>query len=256
MSGVNGSLAQPSPGGTTSRWPAKAKCGAPAPRRGEQILDRPVRRLAEGEAVDREAERRQRLFEHVEHGAARGRDARAGDQPGGEVDGVDCGGHRTRLASRHGETPCPSSTSTRSNRSTAPAIRRPTTRRWRSGIIAGSRPPAGLEDFGVSHVVLEPGGISSQRHWHEGEDELVVMLDGRGGAGRGGGRDGAARRRLRGVPQGRRQRPSSRQPLGRALHLRRRRQAGRERLPLSRHRPASRRRQRRLHPQGRRSPYA
>ena len=39
-------------------------------------------------------------------------------------------------------------------------------------------PAAGLEDFGVSHVVLEPGGISSQRHWHEGEDELVVMLEG------------------------------------------------------------------------------
>lgn len=39
-------------------------------------------------------------------------------------------------------------------------------------------PAAGLTDFGVSHVVLEPGGISSQRHWHEGEDELVVMLDG------------------------------------------------------------------------------
>jgi uncharacterized cupin superfamily protein len=37
---------------------------------------------------------------------------------------------------------------------------------------------AGLEDFGASHVTLEPGGISSQRHWHEGEDELVVMLSG------------------------------------------------------------------------------
>lgn len=37
---------------------------------------------------------------------------------------------------------------------------------------------AGLEDFGVAHVVLEPGGISSQRHWHEGEDEFVVMLEG------------------------------------------------------------------------------
>lgn len=37
---------------------------------------------------------------------------------------------------------------------------------------------AGIEDFGVSHVTLEPGGISSQRHWHEGEDELVVMLAG------------------------------------------------------------------------------
>jgi uncharacterized cupin superfamily protein len=39
-------------------------------------------------------------------------------------------------------------------------------------------PAAGIEDFGVSHVVLEPGGISSQRHWHEGEDELVLMLAG------------------------------------------------------------------------------
>ncbi|HEY0445799.1 MAG TPA: cupin domain-containing protein [Allosphingosinicella sp.] len=39
-------------------------------------------------------------------------------------------------------------------------------------------PAAGLADFGVSHVVLKPGGISSQRHWHEGEDELVVMLSG------------------------------------------------------------------------------
>jgi uncharacterized cupin superfamily protein len=37
---------------------------------------------------------------------------------------------------------------------------------------------AGLTDFGVSHVVLEPGGISSQRHWHEGEDEFVVLLEG------------------------------------------------------------------------------
>ena len=39
-------------------------------------------------------------------------------------------------------------------------------------------PSAGLEDFGASHVVLKPGGISSQRHWHELEDELVVMLEG------------------------------------------------------------------------------
>ena len=36
----------------------------------------------------------------------------------------------------------------------------------------------GIEDFGVSHVMLDPGGISSQRHWHESEDEFVVMLDG------------------------------------------------------------------------------
>lgn len=36
----------------------------------------------------------------------------------------------------------------------------------------------GLADFGISHVVLEPGGISSQRHWHEDEDEFVVVLEG------------------------------------------------------------------------------
>jgi uncharacterized cupin superfamily protein len=39
-------------------------------------------------------------------------------------------------------------------------------------------PAAGLTDFGASYVLLEPGGISAQRHWHEGEDELVVMLEG------------------------------------------------------------------------------
>lgn len=39
--------------------------------------------------------------------------------------------------------------------------------------------PAGkLTDFGVSLVVLKPGAWSSQRHWHEGEDELLVMLSG------------------------------------------------------------------------------
>jgi uncharacterized cupin superfamily protein len=36
----------------------------------------------------------------------------------------------------------------------------------------------GLSDFGVSHVRLEPGGTSSQRHWHEEEDEFVVILEG------------------------------------------------------------------------------
>ncbi len=39
-------------------------------------------------------------------------------------------------------------------------------------------PVAGIADFGASHVVLQPGAWSSQRHWHEGEDELVVLLSG------------------------------------------------------------------------------
>ncbi|MES1972435.1 MAG: cupin domain-containing protein [Pseudomonadota bacterium] len=39
-------------------------------------------------------------------------------------------------------------------------------------------PAGGLAQFGVSHVTLKPGAWSSQRHWHEDEDEFVVMLAG------------------------------------------------------------------------------
>ncbi len=39
-------------------------------------------------------------------------------------------------------------------------------------------PASGLGDMGVSHVTLKPGAWSSQRHWHEGEDEFVVVLSG------------------------------------------------------------------------------
>ena len=39
-------------------------------------------------------------------------------------------------------------------------------------------PATGLTDFGVSHMVLKPGAWSSQRHWHNGEDEFLVMLSG------------------------------------------------------------------------------
>ncbi|HEY8593265.1 MAG TPA: cupin domain-containing protein [Sphingomicrobium sp.] len=39
-------------------------------------------------------------------------------------------------------------------------------------------PATGLTDFGVSHVVLKPGAWSSQRHWHDGEDEFLVMIEG------------------------------------------------------------------------------
>jgi uncharacterized cupin superfamily protein len=39
-------------------------------------------------------------------------------------------------------------------------------------------PATGLTEFGVSHVVLKPGAWSSQRHWHDSEDEFLVMLDG------------------------------------------------------------------------------
>ena len=39
-------------------------------------------------------------------------------------------------------------------------------------------PATGLTDFGASHVTLKPGAWSSQRHWHNGEDEFLVMLEG------------------------------------------------------------------------------
>ena len=39
-------------------------------------------------------------------------------------------------------------------------------------------PAFDLSDFGASEVTLAPGAWSSQRHWHEDEDEMVVMLDG------------------------------------------------------------------------------
>jgi len=37
---------------------------------------------------------------------------------------------------------------------------------------------AGLTQFGVNICTLKPGAASSQRHWHENEDELVYVLDG------------------------------------------------------------------------------
>ena len=46
--------------------------------------------------------------------------------------------------------------------------------RWYRRVAPGT----GLSDFGASLVRLEPGAWSSQRHWHEGEDELMVMIAG------------------------------------------------------------------------------
>lgn len=39
-------------------------------------------------------------------------------------------------------------------------------------------PATGLKHLGASHVVLKPGAWSSQRHWHDDEDELLVILSG------------------------------------------------------------------------------
>jgi uncharacterized cupin superfamily protein len=37
---------------------------------------------------------------------------------------------------------------------------------------------AGLTHFGVNICTLKPGAASSQRHWHEKEDELIYVLTG------------------------------------------------------------------------------
>lgn len=37
---------------------------------------------------------------------------------------------------------------------------------------------AGLTDFGVNLVIVPPGIWSSQRHWHEADDEFLWMVEG------------------------------------------------------------------------------
>jgi uncharacterized cupin superfamily protein len=37
---------------------------------------------------------------------------------------------------------------------------------------------AGLTQFGINLLSLPPGAWSSQRHWHEGEDEFVYVVEG------------------------------------------------------------------------------
>ena len=46
-------------------------------------------------------------------------------------------------------------------------------RYWRRLALSG-----GLTLMGASHVVLRPGAWSSHRHWHDDEDELVIILSG------------------------------------------------------------------------------
>jgi uncharacterized cupin superfamily protein len=37
----------------------------------------------------------------------------------------------------------------------------------------------GITQFGLNYVILDPGSMSSSRHWHEAEDEFVYVLSGR-----------------------------------------------------------------------------
>ena len=56
-----------------------------------------------------------------------------------------------------------------------PPFDQPVAGRWQRKVAEAG----GLTELGARHVVLEPGAWSSQRHWHVGEDELLVMLTGR-----------------------------------------------------------------------------
>jgi len=56
-----------------------------------------------------------------------------------------------------------------------PPFNEPVAGRWQRKVAEAG----GLTELGARHVVLKPGAWSSQRHWHEGEDELLVMLSGR-----------------------------------------------------------------------------
>jgi uncharacterized cupin superfamily protein len=56
-----------------------------------------------------------------------------------------------------------------------PPFNEPVAGRWQRKIGEA----AGFTELGARHVVLEPDAWSSQRHWHVGEDELLIMLTGR-----------------------------------------------------------------------------
>ena len=71
----------------------------------------------------------------------------------------------------------------------------------------------GLSQFGVNLLELPPGAWSSQRHWHERQDELVYVLEGEATVVTDEGETTAVGRHGRRLPRGHRQWPSHRQPL-------------------------------------------
>lgn len=61
----------------------------------------------------------------------------------------------------------------------SPAPSRTIRREWYVGHHAAALSrSAGITQFGVNHVTLEPGARSALRHWHEQEDEFVFVLEG------------------------------------------------------------------------------
>jgi uncharacterized cupin superfamily protein len=59
------------------------------------------------------------------------------------------------------------------------AVRDPIKPHWFTGRGEAQLGKAvGLTQFGVNHITLEPGAVTSLRHWHESEDEFVFVLSG------------------------------------------------------------------------------
>lgn len=46
------------------------------------------------------------------------------------------------------------------------------------GAAAQLAKAVGVRQFGCNHIILMPGAFSSRRHWHEEEDEFVLVLEG------------------------------------------------------------------------------
>lgn len=135
--------------------------------RGEKVFDRTVGGLSGHEALDRKPLRDQRGLEHREDLAGGGRDTGRGDQGLGERKGV---GHNPVPMPKLNLDAIPQSNAT----GYPPPFDAPVQERWWRRLASA----AGLTTFGASHVVLKPGAWSSQRHWHDGEDEMVIMIAG------------------------------------------------------------------------------
>ena len=82
------------------------------------------------------------------------------------------------IIERVGETECRRSTSAKFAVDTATGYPSPFNKAVEGRSAQAARRAAGLTQFGVNICTLKPGAASSQRHWHENEDELVYVLEG------------------------------------------------------------------------------
>ena len=77
----------------------------------------------------------------------------------------------------------------------------------------------GLTQFGAHVHTLQPGSRSSNRHWHEEEDEFLYMLSGEGTVIEEDGPPPAPSLRRGVLASGRGERPPDREPIGHAVLL-------------------------------------